>query len=215
MTIERSKPNYKSILRGGQKLVTDGKATVMLPNFVADVYERETWKHFTKSNGKPFESFIEFLTANQPYGAGVGQYYSWINAAQLWQLCSGRGAVRKALLPLAAEQIKPISGNGEVGNGRSRSSKTTASVGRGTEYLLARIVRDAAKDPNGKAAKVLERIKSGEITSVRQAAIECGIIKAKSSKPKTKTIPIDSPAAAIEALLKVFSQDELLEALKQ
>ena len=49
----------------------------------------------------------------------------------------------------------------------------------------------------------------------RQAAIECGIIKVKRSKPKTKTIPIDSPAAAMTALLKVFSKDELLEALKQ
>ena len=181
MSIERPEPNYKSILLGGQKLVTDGKATVMLPNFVAGVYERETWKHFTKSNGKPFESFIEFLTANQPYGLGCGQYDSWINAAQLWQVCSGRGAVRKALLPLAAEQIKPIAGHGRPKKGEKGYNVTLKSRGNSAEYLLGKMARDAAKHPNGKAAKALARIKSGELKSVRHAAIDCGIIKVKDS----------------------------------
>ena len=182
MTIERSKPNYKSILLNCQKLVTDGKATVDLPRRVGHIFDRETWKHFTKSNGKPFESFIEFLTANQPYGLGCGQYDSWINAAQLWQLCSGHGAVRKALLPLAAEQIKPIAApSAGTGRGNKTDSNTTRLDGRGAEYLLGRMARDAAKHPNGKAAKALARIKSGELKSVRHAAIYCGIIKVKDS----------------------------------
>ena len=179
MSIERRKPNYKSILLNCQKLVTDGKATVDLPRRVGHIFDRETWKHFTKSTGEPFESFIEYMKAPQPYGAGLGQARGSISAPQLWQLCSGMGKIREALLPLAAEQIKPVAGHG--GARKQGDNITLKSRGTSAEYLLGKMARDAAKHPNGKAAKSLARIKSGELKSVRLAAIDCGIIKVKDS----------------------------------
>jgi len=179
--MSKLKPNYKAILNHSQRLISDGKASVDLPREVADIFEDEDWKHFTSSKGKPFDSFIDFVKARQPYGLGVGQYNGWINAAQLWQLCSGHGKVRAALLPLAAEQIKPIAGHGTNQHGGHNNIISSKSQGTSAEYLLGRMARDAAENPNGKAAKALARLKAGELTSVSKAAMACGIIKVKDS----------------------------------
>lgn len=201
MSIERRKPNYESIRLSHQKLVTDGKATVDLPRRTLHIFEGETWKHFTKSTGEPFESFIDYMKAPQPYGAGLGQARGSISAPQLWQLCSGMGKIREALLPLAAEQIKPVAGHGTNQHSKTGHYNVISSQGNSAEYLLGKMARDAAKHPNGKAAKALARIESGEITSVRQAAIECGIIKAKDSKPKTNSEKVTLPKSLVERIV--------------
>lgn len=61
--------------------------------------------------------------------------------------------------------VESLAGHGEVGNGRG--SKTT-SIGRGADYLTARIKRDRPD--------IAERMQRGEFRSVRAAAIEAGLV---------------------------------------
>lgn len=72
---------------------------------------------------------------------------------------------------------------------------------RGTEakYLAGRLKRDHPE--------IADRVARGEYRSIRAAALDAGIIKPK------KTVPIDTPERAIQALLRVFSADELRRAL--
>jgi hypothetical protein len=66
-------------------------------------------------------------------------------------------------------------------------------VGRGADYLTARIARD---HPN-----ILKRMKAGEFSSVRQAAKEAGIVRERIS------IALD-PLKAAEALFRHFGMME-------
>jgi antitoxin (DNA-binding transcriptional repressor) of toxin-antitoxin stability system len=66
-------------------------------------------------------------------------------------------------------RVKPLAKHGEVGNGRSRDSDATSTVGRGTDYLAARIKRDHPE--------IAEAVERGEYRSIRQAAIAAGIVK--------------------------------------
>jgi hypothetical protein len=83
--------------------------------------------------------------------------------------------MRKELLRLAADQVKPIAANGKIGNGRKSSCDNITPTERGTSaaYLLGRLKRDHPE--------VLARLQSGELTSVRKAAIDAGIVKATES----------------------------------
>lgn len=71
---------------------------------------------------------------------------------------------------LEAKVAKPLAKHGEIGNGRSRGAVSTSKRGStSAEYLAARIARDRPD--------VLKRMKAGEFKSVRDAAIEAGIVK--------------------------------------
>ena len=83
--------------------------------------------------------------------------------------------VRRVLVERA--KANPLAEHGEVGNGRGRDSDAT-STGRGSEYLLARLARDADKCP--KAADILAAFEAGKYPSVRQAAIAAGIVRVPS-----------------------------------
>ena len=100
------------------------------------------------------------------------------------------------------EQAPELPRNGEVGNGREKSSfdivKATPGGNEAT-YLSARLKRDHPEI----AAKVLR----GEYRSIRAAALDAGIIK------PTRTIPIDTPDNAVRALLRVFAKEDLQAAL--
>jgi hypothetical protein len=74
-----------------------------------------------------------------------------------------------------AEAAKPISQHG--GSRVNKQADNISSTQHGTEpkYLTARIARDRPD--------ILERMKAGEYTSVRQAALDAGIIKLQSSFP--------------------------------
>lgn len=169
------KPNQEAIRRHVQKLVSDGKATCDLPRELNDIYKDEDWKEWTDSKGQPFKDFVSALTARQPYGLGLGQFHDWINAAQLWTLCTGYPQLRKTVLPLAAGQVKAIADHGAIGKGRSSRDDIIISKAQGTsaEYLLGRIKRDRPD--------ILKRLESGELTSIRKAAIAAGIVKVKDS----------------------------------
>ena len=72
--------------------------------------------------------------------------------------------------------------------GQGQSSERTLRRGETTEYLTARLARDRPD--------LLERLKAGEFTSVRQAAVEAGIVR-----PKTR-------ADQIRALWRQLSASE-------
>jgi hypothetical protein len=65
---------------------------------------------------------------------------------------------------------------------------------RDTDYLTARIARDRPD--------ILERMKAGEFSSVRKAALEAGIVRPMIS------IPLD-PDAAVRLIIKHFQGDAL------
>lgn len=88
-----------------------------------------------------------------------------------------------------------------VGNSESAKQKRS---NKDPERILARLKRDAAEDHQ--AADLLKQVETGDIKP-RRAALEMGWIK------PTRSIPIDTPEASIKALLRVFTREQLLEAL--
>ena len=90
---------------------------------------------------------------------------------------------------------------GEVGRGRgSRSDNIKPNKGgTDTSYLAARLKRDHPE--------IAARVANGEFKSIRAAALEAGIVK------PMRSIPVDTPEAAIRALLRVFTVTDLAQAL--
>jgi hypothetical protein len=170
--------NASAILKRTQKLVADGKASVDLPRKLGEVHEHELWKEWVSANGVKFENFSSAVTAKQPFGLGVGQYNGWISVTQLYHLLRGYSAVQLELRKLVADEIQPLAALGAIGRGRNRSSNATSN-GRGADYLLARIKRDA-DDGKKKAIKALDDWASGKHKSVQKAAIAAGIKKVDS-----------------------------------
>lgn len=63
---------------------------------------------------------------------------------------------------------------------RASKGSDTTLAGRGADYLTARIARDRPD--------ILERMKAGEFRSVRQAAIEAGIVKVPTTLEKLRRL---------------------------
>lgn len=82
----------------------------------------------------------------------------------------------------------------------SDSSQTTISQARGSAYHMRRLERERPD--------LADRVDHGEL-SVRAAAVEAGFRK------PTAEVPIDTPDAAIKALMRRFSREELLTALNE
>jgi hypothetical protein len=143
------------------------------------------WNLLTDEDGQPFQSFRTFARAKNPHGLGCSEQ----------QLAVMVRRTQKTVADSALE-AKAIAKNGEVGNGRSRCSDTTATFGRGADYLTARIKRDRPD--------ILERMKAGEFSSVRQAAKEAGIVRERIS------IALDpvNPVKIAETLFRHFSLRE-------
>lgn len=90
---------------------------------------------------------------------------------------------------------------GEVGRGRENRSDNVRSNkgGNNKERLAAKLKRD---HPD-----IAARVANGEFKSIRAAALEAGIVK------PMRSIPVDTPDAAIRALLRVFTVTDLAQAL--
>jgi hypothetical protein len=69
----------------------------------------------------------------------------------------------------AAEPLQPAENHPGPGRGHTKKPHEKAKAGNRSDYLIARIARDRPD--------ILERMKAGEFTSVREAAREAGIIK--------------------------------------
>ena len=69
----------------------------------------------------------------------------------------------------------------------------------GNDRLAARLKRDHPA--------IAARVANGEFKSIRAAALEAGIVK------PMRSVPVDTPDAAIRALLRVFTVTDLAQAL--
>lgn len=87
-----------------------------------------------------------------------------------------------------------------------KEPKKKSKGGTNPEYVIARLKRDQATDP--KAAEVFKRVEAGEVSPHAAA-------KAMGWVAPTKTIPISEPRKAIEALMKVWSWDEIHAAIQE
>ncbi len=99
-----------------------------------------------------------------------------------------------AIVKTRAMAAKALTKHGELGWGRSRGSNTTSTNDRSAKYLTARIARDRPD--------ILERMKGGEFSSVRQAAKEAGIVNERLS------VPAD-PTRAAQYLKRRFTSAEV------
>ena len=174
------------ILKNTQKLVTDGAATVDLPRRMNDALENELFKEWTDSQGRPFETFQDAVSAQQPYGYGIGQYSGWVNAQQAYALSEGYGELRKNLLPLVVAEVEPAAKHGRPKAGEGKGSRTTFND-RGAAYQIATLKRDME---HGKTKKLREQCrKAYEILidpanrkAVKTVLRECGLIKPSRAK---------------------------------
>jgi len=118
------------------------------------------------------------------------------------------GQARKMVIQAVcarAEEMGPIDNGGDRRSEKARNqfdnSKTETKGGNDQTYLARKIMTDSPE--------TFDRLKQGEYRSVRAAAMDCGIVKER----KVKAIPVDTPDAAIRALLRVFTVTDLAQAL--
>lgn len=169
--------NSKKLIGQTQELISSN-STLGLIGRIKEIHANEVWREERRANGKPFKTFSEYCTANQPHGLGVGQYNAWINAEALHGMLKGNKAIQDDLMEARVKTAKPLAKRGRPRGGKG--SNTTFSLGRGSEYLLAKMKR-AALDGNEDAKLALDRLSSGEITSVVKAAIASGVHKSVQS----------------------------------
>lgn len=96
---------------------------------------------------------------------------------------------------------RDITGSMKGKKGHDNCNDLYARQGNDQTYLARKIMTDSPE--------TFDRLKQGEYRSVRAAAMDCGIVKER----KVKAIPVDTPDAAIRALLRVFTVTDLAQAL--
>ena len=95
-----------------------------------------------------------------------------------------------------APDLKP---NGRPRADDGKGTKQVPLSKGGNDRLAARIKRDHPE--------IAARVANGEFKSIRAAALEAGIVK------PMRSIQVDTPEAAIRALLRVFTVTDLAQAL--
>lgn len=143
------------------------------------------YRQLADHQGRPFTSWRAFCEAKAPWGLGY-------DPAMLTRIINERlTAQQRAEQPATLfDAHRPT--NEER---RNKGSVTTlVNDDRGAEYLTARIARDRPD--------ILEKMRAGQYQSVRTAALDAGIVKARMS------IPTDVDGAA-RALARKFTPEEL------
>jgi hypothetical protein len=162
---------------------------------LAEVVESEAWQQVP---GGPV-SFGEFITrAGLTVDAleaamKIPVEQEAVSAAEHRRYEQIRRRVRELL-------TAPGPRRGEVGRGRDRSRNTGSTDHGGTASGLLRRLRRDRPD-------LAARVDAGEL-SAHAAAVEAGF------RRPTRTVPIHTPEAAVRALLRVFSRDDLRRALR-
>lgn len=154
----------------------------------------EGWKQLEARGGRRFISFEEFCIAKQPQGLGyeveaIEQIIRERKQAEARAKAIDDKTVNSGSGPLTKEERD----NDDIVINRR------TGLGNSADYLTARIKRDHPE--------VFERMKAGEFSSVRQAALEAGIVR------KVFQCPLD-PERAAAAILKRFSGDDLRRLLR-
>lgn len=163
----------------------DMALTQVLPAAIRTILDEKLWEGRVDSHGNPFSCFREF--AEHPFWEGLNvQPYDRLN-----DYCKGD-----------ADLIVRIREAGKRKRGPNNNRYNITETGRGTAQAatLERLQKEFPKH--------YERVKAGEL-SAHAAAIEAGFRK------PTRSIPIDSPESAMRALLRVFSKENLKQALEE
>lgn len=143
-------------------------------NKIWETTAQESWNQFCVECLNLPAAYVDAIVVGVGTLRGTG-YSGPIPASQ---------AQRVAAQAQKAEDAEPIPKRGTIGNGRRDSNNYVYGNDRGADYLTARIARDRPD--------ILEDMKQGKYRSVRQAAIEAGIVT-----PSTRySLPSDPIAAA-------------------
>jgi hypothetical protein len=147
------------------------------------------YKQLPDANGQTFPSYRAFCEAKQPWGLGYAP---------------------DAIERLLAERMTPsdrahrpltlLDSHRPTDAEREDKGSDTTLIGdrRAGDYLTARIARDRPD--------ILEDMKAGKYPSVRAAALQAGIVKARVS------VPLD-PVGAAAVLARHFDIEALIDAL--
>lgn len=203
--------------------LADSVWSVRFYKHLLDVLENDTWRNYpSEAFGRPchFDEFTDFLT--HPDGLGWPTVPEVLKMIEIVSQCNPPPAPRKnepadppitewakkarqALEPHATvvsagakrAQPQPSLGTNQHSEGGC-DDVTPLDRGNSQAYLLRRLARDAPD--------VLERVKAGEFTSARAAAIEAGIIR-----PVPTVRLVDDPAKVAAAIKKHLTSDQLVQ----
>ena len=148
-------------------------------------------------------SALGYQSADDLIASGYGLEPDEIRLVAAWlELNDPDEAVPLQKVKDAVRQARENPLRSEVGRpaGENDSNGIISRGGNNQEYTLRRLARDNPA--------LLDKVESGEL-SANAAAIQAGF------RRPTKTIPIDTPASAVRALLRVFSAEEIINAAQQ
>jgi hypothetical protein len=181
-------------ITAAQRAIGEGQGNLfdVLPAIIKRIIKDELWKGRNKGpkdDGAAFTSFREFVE----YPLWHGLECPW---SRLVLYCEHDEECRALLLGQVGKQ--PPKGTNQYSEGFDNIKPSKG--GTDPTYTLARLKRDAPD--------LAKMVIDGDI-SANAAAIQAGF------RRPTKTIPIDTPASAVRALLRVFSAEEIINAAQQ
>lgn len=167
----------------------------VFPQKLRAVIEGELWRGHAKKDGTPFVSFYDAATTPIPYGLGLDCPGDHLSYREAIRYCEVMPANKRVAELLRSEEAKgnPLGKQGGTGANQhtkeeeSKGSDRTSARKRGENaaYLTARIERDAPE--------IAERLAQGQFRSVRQAAIEAGIVKVPTDFEKAQKAALRLP----------------------
>jgi hypothetical protein len=181
-------------INAAQRAIGEGQGNLfdVLPAIIKRIIKDELWKGRTKGpqhDGAPFKSFQEFA-----------EYPLWFGLECPWNrlvlYCEHDEECRALLMGQVGKQ--PPKGTNQYSEGFDNIKPSKG--GTDPTYTLARLKRDAPE--------LAKLVIDGEL-SPNAAAIQAGFRK------PTRTIPIDTPDAAVRALLRVFTAEQIINAVQQ
>jgi hypothetical protein len=209
MQLDEIVPNDPVV--AAQQMINEGHGSLLqaLPTIIKFIIRHESWKGRRKGpteDGAPFTSFKDFVEYKQWWGLEC----PW---DKLMLYCESDKECHDMLLrestEIAKQEAQTVKPGAPQGNQNAvKGDKTirgndTDCLDRNDRNQQSGLLRRLAKQGRD---DLLDRVASGEL-SPNAAAVEAGL------RRRMRSIPVDSPNAAIQALLKVFTVEQLLSAL--
>ena len=131
---------------------------------LVDFKEKERWRQLTDDKDRPFRSWRAYLTYPEPNGLGISEE----SAEAIMSAVDG---------VLIGAVLAPHGGDQKSEDAKNRGSNTT-SIGRGAQYIAARLERDGHTE-------LAAKVRAHEMPAIT-AAIEVGYRKPVSLFTQTK-----------------------------